>query len=219
MPRQYSLLLVQIGQIASERWDHDLDLGYNDGWSLPVYLPVSMGLLYINWMQNCLYPESIDWPVYDFVCQELAEEDYLGAGSYYFDIVIQNEAMAAQLQAFLLETMNGYLQSSDRLRADDLYDFLSQKEWDVEQVSRAVYDHGCRLSEQGKYEEAAKFFYILRDSQDPYCYNDTYFMLLQLQMRSYLQEGKYAEAKALMGGYTGERREILKAIYAEYCPE
>ena len=97
--------------------------------------------------------------------------------------------------------------------------FLGYVDVELEPVSRAIYDHACRLTEQGLYEEAAQFFYILRDREDPFYYSDTCFMLLQLTMRNYLQEDKYAEAEALIAGYTGERREILQAIYQEYCRE
>ena len=164
------------------------------------------------------YVEALDRCIFDYICQNVEIQDYTDA-STYFRLLAHNEQITAQMHAFLIKKMESYLQNSDWEAVTNMVSFLGYVDVELEPVSRAIYDHACRLTEQGLYEEAAQFFYILRDREDPFYYSDTCFMLLQLKMRNYLQEGKYTEAEALIAGYTGERREILQAIYQEYCSE
>lgn len=203
LPAQYSLIYTQICIAADASWER---------------LNQIVIAHYNGLLGKCLRPEAIGRPMYDFVCQEMQEEDYHTAGAYCYKLLDDDQTLIADMHAFLLDRMHTYLQEDDRNSAANLIYFLDD-DGGVEQISRAVYDHGCSLAAQGEYERAAEYFYILRDVKDPHYYNDTYFMLLQLRMRSLLEEGKFSEAKALIGGYTGEQRQILLAIYNEYSEE
>jgi len=194
-------ILKKIGMCATEKWaDYRVD-----------FIVLQQKLSYEG-----LYVDALDQLIYDLVCTDIARQDYTNPDSYY-RLLSHNGPLMAQMHVFLNETLSDYLASDNWESASLLQSFLSYVDGHVESVSRAIYDQGCLLMEQGRYEEAEYVLHIL--DYDPFVKNKSYFALLQLRLRELLQEGRYDDAKILVGGYTDERREILLAIYREYCGE
>lgn len=194
-------ILQQIGICAEEAWqDYRVD-----------YIVLQQELSYEG-----LYVDALDQLIYDLVCSGIARQDYTNPDSYY-RLLSHNGPLMAQMHVFLNETLSDYLASDNWESISLLYSFLSYVDGEVESISRTIYDQGCLLMEQRRYDEAEYVLHIL--DRDPFVKNESYFALLQLRLRELLQEGRYDDAKILVGGYTGERREILLAIYREYCGE
>jgi hypothetical protein len=194
-------ILRQIGICAEEAWkDYRID-----------YIVLQQNLAYEG-----LYVDALDQLIFDLVCSDIARQDYTNPDSYY-RLLSHNGPLMAQMHVFLNETLSDYLASDNWESISLLYSFLSYVDGEVESISRTIYDQGCLLMEQSRYEEAEYVLHIL--DYDPFVKNESYFALLQLRLRELLQEGRYDDAKILVGGYTDERREILLAIYREYCGE
>lgn len=162
--------------------------------------------------------EKIGVIIYDQFCDAVERKDFTDARSELTCLVGDEKRMTA-VYAYLMEKMEGHLQNNEASKVDFIHHLLRFEKLEYECFSAAIYQRACELMEQRKFAEAGDFLYLLYNPKDPYYYNDVYFMLLQLWMREYLDEGKYDEAKKLIGGYTGERREILQEIYREYVPE